>query len=124
MNRREILGYTFARRICAAMLFQTILAELSRAIADGAKGRAFHAWSLMENFEWTDIQPALQLDLCRFTRSKANSEGLGLVVRASSSNKSADNLSRSVTLRTDTLSRSFTAARSASLRRPARIEVD
>jgi beta-glucosidase len=34
--------------------FKGILAELSRAIADGAKVRAFHAWSLMDNFEWTD----------------------------------------------------------------------
>lgn len=34
--------------------FKAILAELSRAIADGARVRAFHAWSLMDNFEWTD----------------------------------------------------------------------
>jgi beta-glucosidase len=34
--------------------FQGILTELSRAIADGAKVRSFHAWSLMDNFEWTD----------------------------------------------------------------------
>ena len=31
-----------------------ILAELVRAIADGAKLRPFHAWSLMDNFEWMD----------------------------------------------------------------------
>lgn len=34
--------------------FKGTLAELARAIADGAKVRAFHAWSLMDNFEWTD----------------------------------------------------------------------
>ncbi|HKF50055.1 MAG TPA: GH1 family beta-glucosidase [Terracidiphilus sp.] len=34
--------------------FQGILGELARAIADGARVRAFHAWSLMDNFEWTD----------------------------------------------------------------------
>lgn len=30
------------------------LQELSRAIADGARVRAFHAWSLLDNFEWAD----------------------------------------------------------------------
>jgi beta-glucosidase len=34
--------------------FREELAELSRAITDGAKVRSFHAWSLLDNFEWTD----------------------------------------------------------------------
>ncbi|MGD0737002.1 MAG: family 1 glycosylhydrolase [Terracidiphilus sp.] len=34
--------------------FKGVLAELARAIADGAKVRAFHAWSLLDNFEWAD----------------------------------------------------------------------
>ena len=34
--------------------FRGILTELSRAIHDGARVRAFHAWSLLDNFEWTD----------------------------------------------------------------------
>jgi len=40
-----------ARRIA---FFRQELAELSRAIADGARVRAFHAWSLLDNFEWAD----------------------------------------------------------------------
>ena len=34
--------------------FRAELAELARAIQDGAKVRAFHAWSLLDNFEWLD----------------------------------------------------------------------
>jgi beta-glucosidase len=34
--------------------FRGVLSELSRSIADGARVRAFHAWSLMDNFEWTE----------------------------------------------------------------------
>jgi beta-glucosidase len=40
-----------ARRI---NFFREELAELSRAIADGARVRSFHAWSLMDNFEWAN----------------------------------------------------------------------
>jgi beta-glucosidase len=34
--------------------FREHLAELARAIADGANVRAYHAWSLLDNFEWAD----------------------------------------------------------------------
>jgi beta-glucosidase len=34
--------------------FRSELAELARAIRDGAKVRAFHAWSALDNFEWND----------------------------------------------------------------------
>lgn len=34
--------------------FRSELAELARAIAGGANVRAFHAWSLLGNFEWAD----------------------------------------------------------------------
>ncbi|HUB30496.1 MAG TPA: family 1 glycosylhydrolase [Terracidiphilus sp.] len=34
--------------------FREELAELGRAIADGARVRAFHAWSLLDNFEWSN----------------------------------------------------------------------
>jgi beta-glucosidase len=36
------------------VFFQQHLAELSRAIADGANVRSFHAWSALDNFEWND----------------------------------------------------------------------
>lgn len=32
--------------------YRQVLAELARAIADGAKVRAYHAWSLLDNFQW------------------------------------------------------------------------
>ena len=34
--------------------FRSELAELARAIKDGAKVRAFHAWTALDNFEWND----------------------------------------------------------------------
>jgi beta-glucosidase len=34
--------------------FREHLAELARAIEDGANVRSYHAWSLLDNFEWSD----------------------------------------------------------------------
>jgi beta-glucosidase len=34
--------------------FRDELTQLARAIADGANVRSFHAWSLLDNFEWND----------------------------------------------------------------------
>jgi beta-glucosidase len=34
--------------------YQAHLAELSRAMRDGAKVRGYHAWSLLDNFEWSE----------------------------------------------------------------------
>src|ERR1700733_7688070 len=34
--------------------FREELAELARAITDGTRVRAFHAWSLLDNFEWAN----------------------------------------------------------------------
>jgi beta-glucosidase len=34
--------------------YRTHLAELARALRDGARVRAYHAWSLLDNFEWSD----------------------------------------------------------------------
>ena len=34
--------------------YREVLAELARAIADGARVRAFHAWTLLDNFQWTE----------------------------------------------------------------------
>jgi beta-glucosidase len=36
--------------------FREELTELAQAIADGARVRAFHAWSLIDNFEWANGQ--------------------------------------------------------------------
>ncbi len=34
--------------------YRAHLAELARALRDGARVRAYHAWSLLDNFEWSD----------------------------------------------------------------------
>ncbi len=34
--------------------YRAELAELSRAIAEGARVRAFHAWTLLDNFQWAE----------------------------------------------------------------------
>jgi beta-glucosidase len=48
---RDNGGIPDERRIT---FFREELAELARAIADGARVRAFHAWSLLDNFEWAE----------------------------------------------------------------------
>jgi beta-glucosidase len=48
---KENGGVPDVRRI---QWFRQVLAELARAIADGARVRAYHAWSLLDNFEWAD----------------------------------------------------------------------
>jgi beta-glucosidase len=35
-----------------------VIAELARAIAEGAQVRAFHAWSLLDNFQWAEVIPS------------------------------------------------------------------
>ncbi|WP_188760396.1 GH1 family beta-glucosidase [Edaphobacter acidisoli] len=34
--------------------YRQVLSELARAIADGAHVRAYHAWSLLDNFQWAE----------------------------------------------------------------------
>ena len=34
--------------------FRSYLAELQRAISEGARVRSYHAWTLLDNFEWAD----------------------------------------------------------------------
>lgn len=36
--------------------YRQVLAELARAIKDGAEVRAFHAWTLLDNFQWGEGQ--------------------------------------------------------------------
>jgi len=40
--------------LCPTAFFREHLAELARAIEDGANVRAYHAWSLLDTFEWSD----------------------------------------------------------------------
>lgn len=34
--------------------FRSYLTELAKAIQEGAKVRSYHAWTLLDNFEWAD----------------------------------------------------------------------
>ncbi len=34
--------------------YRQVLAELARAISDGARVRAYHAWTLLDNFQWSE----------------------------------------------------------------------
>ena len=71
--------------------FRGVLAELARAIKDGAKVRAFHAWSLMDNFEWTDgYSQRYGLTYVDYRDQKRTVKDSGLVVRASRRSKSTD----------------------------------
>ncbi len=47
----EAGGVPDVRRI---EFFRSYLLEVRRAIADGAKVRSYHAWTLLDNFEWAD----------------------------------------------------------------------
>jgi hypothetical protein len=57
---RQFFRYALGkrRRPCSRpapyRFFRVHLAELARAIHDGAQDRAYHAWSLLDNFEWSD----------------------------------------------------------------------
>lgn len=63
--------------------FREHLAELARAISEGANVRTYDARSLLDNFEWADgYTPALRSHLCGFSRSEAHDKGLRAVVRA------------------------------------------
>jgi beta-glucosidase len=51
-DRPDSRGVVHDRRRIAYM--RAYLSELARAIRDGAPVRAYHAWSLLDNFEWAD----------------------------------------------------------------------
>jgi beta-glucosidase len=48
---KENGGVPDVRRI---QWYRQVLAELARAIADGARVRAYHAWTLLDNFQWAE----------------------------------------------------------------------
>ena len=53
INERQIAGKKIndARRVD---YHRSYLCELARAMSDGANVRGYHAWSLMDNFEWAE----------------------------------------------------------------------
>ena len=49
--KKKTGAYRTGRRI---EWYREVLAELARAIDDGARVRAFHAWTLLDNFQWAE----------------------------------------------------------------------
>ncbi len=71
--------------------FRSYLAELARAIQDGARVRSYHAWSLLDNFEWADgYTQRYGLTLCRLSQPEADGQGLRTLVRPGSSDQSSE----------------------------------
>ena len=70
---------TDTRRIA---YYRGYFAELAQAIKEGADVRGYHAWSLLDNFEWAEgYSQTLRPGLRRFQNSETHREGIRKVVR-------------------------------------------